>query len=275
MLIPNSLRQEDMPQMVYAILKQISNGKYTKDDVKKRVTASIKTNIGEKSQQQFSRLLSFLFDAEMIYEKGDVLYTYFDEEELQTINDFSYSLLGKMQIDKNNKFDMMLKWYLSTDVFNESNFTSSAEKIAHSMMECSYLKAGVWGKISQNDVHGFLFWVEMFKIAYFEERRSGHVYFGIENIMMEYIKRHPELREKGDMSTEEFLNALSQDLYFIPMCYEEGTHNIMHALSLGIRVLENAEIIELNYRDDSDQRWHLTNSTVFTSGNTFTNVRIK
>ncbi len=83
------------------------------------------------------------------------------------------------------------------------------------------------------------------------------------------------MKALGYMTVEEFLEYLSSDLYFIPLCYESGTHQIMHAFSLALRILEQADLISLDYRDDSDQRWHLTNSSVYTNGNTFTNVRIK
>ena len=76
------------------------------------------------------------------------------------------------------------------------------------------------------------------------------------------------------MPVREFLDRLQQDIYFIPFCCESDRNGITYPMAQALRILENMDMIQLEYRQDSDQMWLLPAAFVFSSGNTFTNVRV-
>lgn len=271
MLIPNVLRQEHMPKMVYALIKLVYSGNYTSEDLRKRITASMCKEYDDTSRNNFNLLLSFAEKGQMIKEENGYYRTEFQENELASFSEFTYSLLGKMYSGEETMFNSLLKYYLSTDKFIESEFSSSAGKFREKALENAEVKKY---HVEEDNIHGFLFWIEAFQIANFEGNRSGHVYFSLENLLIKYMEKHPEIRNQGSMPVKVFLEKLTQDIYFIPYCCESDRNGITYPMAQALRVLENMEIIELEYRQDSDQMWHLPTSYVFTNGNTFTNVRV-
>ena len=168
-------------------------------------------------------------------------------------------------------FNALLKYFLSTNNYEESEVSSSASKFREKALENAEVKKY---RIEEDSVHGFLFWIEALGISKFEGNRSGHVYFCLENVILNYLERNPEIRNKGDMPVSEFLDELKKELFFIPYCIESQRNMITYPLAQALRILENMDMIQMNYRQDSDQMWHLPTSDVFSNGNTFTNVRV-
>lgn len=271
MLIPNTLRMEHMPKMVYVLIKLINSGEYTSEDLRKRITASMCQEYEDVSRDRFNLLLTFACAGELITEENGFYKTEFKENELISFDEFAYSLLGKMSSATDNMFNALLRYYLSTSNFEESEFSSSAEKFRIKAIENAEVKKY---NVEEDSIHGFLFWIEAFQIANFEGNRTGHVYFAIENLLMKYLEKHPEIKNAGSMPVREFLDRLQQDIYFIPFCCESDRNGITYPMAQALRILENMDMIQLEYRQDSDQMWHLPASFVFSSGNTFTNVRV-
>ena len=271
MLIPDVLRQEHMPKMVYALVKLVHSGKYTDEDLRKRITASMCKEYDDNSRNNFNLILSFAEKGELIKEENGYYNTEFQENELVNFSEFTYALLGKMNSAEETMFNSLLRYYLSTDSFIESEFSSSAGKFREKALENAEVKKY---HVEEDNIHGFLFWIEAFQIANFEGNRSGHVYFSLENLLIKYLEKHPEIRNKGSMPVKLFLDTLAEDIYFIPYCCETDRNWITYPMAQALRILENLEMIQLEYRQDSDQIWHLPGSLIFASGNRFTNVRI-
>lgn len=271
MLIPNTLRMEHMPKMVYVLVKLVNSGEYTGEDLRKRLTASMYKEYDTVSRDRFNLLLSFACAGEFITKENGFYKTEFNESELSSFSEFTYALLGKMNTMADNMFNALLKYYLSTDKYEESEFSSSAEKFRIKAIENAEVKKY---NVEEDSIHGFLFWIEAFQIANFEGYRSGHVYFALENLLMKYLEKHPEIKNAGSMPVRIFLDKLKQDIYFIPYCCEDERNGITYPMAQALRILENMDLIQLEYRQDSDQMWHLPASLVFSSGNTFTNVRV-
>ncbi len=271
MLIPNSLRMEYMPKMVYAIVRLVGSGQYTADELRKRITASVTRNYDDSSNDRFGMLLTFALDGGFIREKNGYFETEFTDEELESFPEFTYALLGKLIIQNNNMFDAMLKYYLSSDQTIEGDYTGTAAKFREKSLEDPKVKSF---RIEEDNVHGFFFWVEALGIATFESYRSGHLYFCVEELLLRCINKHPEFKNLGSMPTKQFLDLIQRDLYFIPFCCADDGNVIMYPLSQALRILDNMGVIALENRQDSDQMWHLPSSRVFSKNNTFTNVRV-
>ena len=94
MLIPDSLRMEHMPKIVYVLVKLVNAGLYSEEELRKRITASICKEYNDTSRERFNLLLSFACDGNLIYEENGYYKTKFVDEELRTFSEFTYALLS-------------------------------------------------------------------------------------------------------------------------------------------------------------------------------------
>lgn len=272
MLIANSLRQECMPKMIYALVKLVKSDKYSEIELRKTLTASICSEYDDNSKDLFSKVLSFSIESGMVNEDQGYYTTTFDLEEIKSFSNFTYSLLGKLSSQtKDNMFNSLLKIYLNQNNIFENEFTDTAAKFREKVLNEALIKPF---NISEDNIHGFFFWAEALGIANFEKDKSGHLYYSIENVLLKYLKNHKELRQGGYFTAKEFFNELGKELFFIPFCIDENINLISYPMSQALRILENMELISIDYRQDSEEKWHLTQSEIFNSGNTFTNVGV-
>lgn len=266
MLIPDSVRQEDMPMMVYFLCKLVSSGKYTEDEAINLLTASTISGFSKyKSESNpIADVVRFTRDEGKFIKEGQdgILYSDFSEEEISTFALFMDAILKKMQIDEKNKFIRMLKWLL-VEKRDLSRFTKTSDYPAAMNID---------GVNDENTVHGFLFWAEAMGVITFEGKKGGTVVYSLESILERYVERHPELSKRGAIPAREFLDELTEEVFFIPMCIHNNT--LSFALSQGIRILEQAGMIELLTANDSGDSWHLYPSEVFLKGNNFSNIRV-
>jgi hypothetical protein len=268
MLIPDSLRQEHMPMMVYALCRAVKNGKYSEDDLIKTLAASNRI-YDEKSIGQAGTVLTFARNAHFVDVKNGVVATDFDEEELFTPSKFSSALLKRLDLDSSKSFATMLKWYLWKGISIEAFDNHKA--IRQEMLEDAKLKQM---NVSEDQTHGFLFWLEFLGIATHSYQAMGCYNYSIENILIEYIAtNNKELKKHGDMPMQEFLTILGSDICFIQLCYENT--NVCSALSIALRIIERMGIIEIVDKNDGSMTWHLEKSNTFRVGNSFTNIKVR
>ena len=269
MLIPDSLRQEDMPMMVYFVCKFISGGEYSEQQIIDNVTAAAKKGMEyyrlntPSDSNPIQQVMSFAeYQNNFILKnKNGKLETTFSKEELKSFDDFSYATLKKIKIDKDNKFSKMLAWLLG-EKQDLSKYTRATDFPVAMNIE----------GIDANIIHGFLFWIEMLGLVCFEGRRTGTVAYSLETVLARYLERHPELKKRGSIPMREFCEELVDEIPLLGLCIKGN--NISFPLSQGFRVLEHMEKIKFDYMKDSGDVWHLSQSSVFKSGNNFSNVRV-
>ena len=268
MLIPDTLRQEHMPMMVYALCRAVKANDYTKDELIKDLSV---TNItkDEKSSDQVEKVLNFCKNAGFVTVNGERVNTDFTNEELNSQKDFVFALLKKIRVENSEKFRETLKWFLWRGprveaIDNHNDFRSE-------MLEDSKLKQL---NVKIDFTHGFLFWVEFLGIATHSIGLMGGYNYSIENILITYIDNNRNaLKSRGDIPMQEFLDILSNDLFFIPMCYEKT--DICYSLSFALRVIEKLDIIDIVDKNDGSKTWHLERSNTFKIGNSFTNIKVR
>lgn len=270
MLIPNTLRQEHMPLMVYSLCKLAEDQALNRDEMQKYMTASFVKTYKEKSENQFNLVFAFAKAAGFIDENQRGVTCNFSKEELSSFSTFTYAVLTKIYLEE-NKFNTILKWYLQQDMSVESDFTGTARSFRERALEDQQVRK--YG-IEEDDIHGFFFWVEAFNIAMFEKYRSGHMLFCIENLLLQYLKRHSELVAMGSISIMDFFEKVQEDIYFIPYCYDNLTNRIYYPMAQALRILDNMGMIRLEYVKDSARSWHMPKSAIFTKTNMITNIRV-
>ena len=268
MLIPDTLRQEHMPMMVYALCRAVGTKEYTEEELINDLSA---TNItkDEKSSGQVGNVLNFCRNAGFVTIKGERVSTDFTKDELNTQKDFMFALLRKIDVHKSERFKDTLRWFLWKGQTVET--IDNHKDIRKEMLEDSRLKQL---NLSEDFTHGFLFWTEFLGIATHSIGAMGGYNYSIENILIPYIdKNRDALKKRGNIPMQEFLDILSSDLFFIPMCYEKT--DICYSLSFALRVIEKMDIIDIEDKNDGSMTWHLERSNTFKIGNSFTNIRVR
>lgn len=266
MLIPENLRQEHMPMMVYAICNIAKKGMYSEEELIKQLTLSI--DFSDESCGLARKVLLFCKDANFVEIDKGIVISNFTDAELETPADFSVALLKKIDFEKSEKFSAMLKWFLWKGLSVEA--LEYHKDVRNEMLEDTYLKQL---NISEDTTHGFLFWVEFLGIATHTWQKMGCYNYSIDDILLKYIeKNRAELIKYGSMPTLEFLNILSKDIGFIPYCY--ANTEICCSLSLAFRILDRLGKIEIIDKNDGSMTWHLEKSYTFKVGNSFTNIKV-
>ena len=269
MLIPDSLRQEDMPMMVYYVCKFINGGEYSEEQIINNITAAPKKGLdfyrrnSPSDNNPIQHVMSFAEYQNNFIKKNEIgkYETVFTKSELDNYEEFSYAVLRRLDIGKDNKFSKMLTWLLS-EKQELSKYTRASD----------YPVAMDISGVDENTIHGFLFWIEMLGLVCFEGRRSGTVSYSLDTVLMKYIKKHPELKKRGSIPMREFCEEIVEEIPLIKLCI--NGNNLSGPLSLGFRVLEHAGKVKFEYMKDSGDVWHLSQSSVFSSGNNFSNVRV-
>lgn len=271
MLIPENLRQEDMPMMVYAVCRAVKKGDCTEEGLIKKLSV---TNLckDDKSREQVSNVVNFAKAAGVITVTAGKLITDFEDGELTTPLSFSQAMLKRIDREMSGQFCDMLRWYLWND--EKVAALESHKDIRKEMLEDSHLKQL---NVSEHLTHGFLFWIEFLGIATHSttaKNAMGNYNCSIENILIRYIETHnAELKKYGNMPAGEFFSLLEKDLFFIPLCYSET--EVSYALSFALRVLNRLELIDIEDKNDGSLTWHLTRSNMFRTGNSFTNIKVR
>lgn len=269
MLIPDNLRQEDMPMMVYALCKAVKNGNYSEDELIKYI--SVSENYKDDSSANIVRVvLNFAQKAGFIQnENSKNLITEFNETELESPLAFSQSLLKRLEMDNSKLFSEALKWFLWKGPLVEGLETH--KDVKREMDEDSLLKQY---NISEDFVHGFLFWIEFLGIATHTIGAMGCYNYSIENILIAYLNNNADKYKKyGNMPAKDFFEMLGEDIFFIKLCCANTT--VCDSLSIALRIIEKLNIVELEDKNDGSMTWHLQKSNTFKVGNSFTNVKVR
>ncbi|WP_248402986.1 hypothetical protein [Butyrivibrio fibrisolvens] len=260
MLMPDSLRQEYMPMMVYYLCKAVDSTVCNEDDLKGKMTAF---QDDKNSSDEFNKVFKF---SENVFikkdEKTGEISSVFSSEELKDYKSFSKSLLTKLELKRSNKFSQMLEWLIGSENRKLDKYTR-AEDFVPAM--------GIDG-IDHNTVHGFLFWCEMLGIISFNGYRSGRVSYALDSILYDYLEDHEELKQEGYIPAKLFFDKMASELFFIKICIHEN--NVSYPLSQAIRILEQAKMIKIETMKDIGDVWHLSKSNILLKGNNFTNIKV-
>lgn len=269
MLIPDNLRQEDMPMMVYALCKAVNEKKLSEEELIRYI--SVTDNYSDENSVTIVRtVLNFTRKAGFIcIDNSKKLYTEFTESELGTPVAFAQAVLGKLDLENSQLFAKAMRWFLWKGPLVESLETH--KDVKREMDEDSLLKQFNY---SEDFVHGFLFWIEFLGIATHTSGAMGCYNYTIENILIEYFRNNAEKYKKyGNMPAKDFFEMLSGDLSFIRLCYANTT--VCDSLSIALRIMEKLGIVKIEDKNDGSMTWHLQKSNIFKVGNSFTNVKVR
>ena len=269
MIIPDTVRQEDMPQMVYILCKLASLNNYSKDQIRKLMTSSNQKEYDDDNgKERFDHVFNFAKSAGMISEEHESITSNFKNGEVESFYKFTLALLKKMELQKNGKFDTMLKWLLLQDSDIENIKKTSDIKIRMDQDKTLQVL-----NIQEDLLHGFEFWCEAFQIINFADNKRGRIFFCLEDLLLGVLNNNI-FDKKGLMPVHEFFRELEEYIYFMPYTYSFDDKRIYYPLSRAIRVLELSNKISLNTVQDSEQTWHLYPSEIYRAGNNFTHIKV-
>jgi len=243
MKIDNSLRQECMPEMVYSICKLAGYKSYTKEELKSLIT------LNNSDSPNYNKVYNFALECEFLSENlSGTINTNFSDKELSCFRNFRYAIFRDVFKDSNNIFTNLTRWYLTQS--REILSVKSAEDFQIAIPREQF------GNISKEYVLGFRFWLSALGLAMLQKAGVGRVaVFATNSILLDWIEFEKPFKKGKSTLARDFITKLIQDCPAFSDCTSENSINL--ALSMGLRVLHQNEIIELKYTADSSDVWHL------------------
>ncbi len=269
MLIPENVRQECMPMMVYNVCRLVSYRECTKQDIIRLITAGTSNDSNEndyseensdnKSINPISQVIKFCIDGEFIKEENGKYKCLVDSACLESFADFTYEILCGLKKKVNSSFDVFFN-----SVINQKRNVSDYSTAQ------SYIKLVKNEKVkSENRVHGCLFWMEALGFIGFDGNKKGSIHFCLEEVIQQFIEKKGLT---GYYNASVFFNLMKNEIPLIEYCLKDNVVN--YSMSQGLRVLERQGIIQFDTQSDSGDIWHLEQSPVFVDGNEFSRVKV-
>lgn len=271
MIIADSIRQEAMPEMVYAICKMA-----LLEPKKMEMRRMITLDTDGESASQFNKVYQFAISCGFIKEAGnEKVTTDFLEAELSSFRRFRYAVLCNVFKAQETAFTTAARWYLSQDlpqnlIKGHSIFSlvTGAEFVQAMPKEL---------KIDENFVYGFRFWMTALGLTSFSAIGTGSsarpLLFATHRALGDWLEFSNRFQKEAYISAREFFSKLIEDLPVFSNCIEGNT--LKPSISTGLRVLESCGSIELKRVTDAGDVWHLTKSVYYSKSNDITDVIVK
>ena len=263
-----------MPDMVFSLCK-LARVNLDKKTMQQRITLDA---ANKESIAQFNTVYNFATESEFIKESEGKVTTELTDTDLMDFKHFSYAVFSRVFF-KNNKFSQLAKWYLSQNI--ETNLTKktsvlgiSSESDFHRIMP-NDMKL----RVDERYFNGFRFWMTALGLTAFYSPGSSQqgvpILYATQKALrlwLEYAKPFPVGTR---IEADTFFKKLRDKCPVFEECIDMEKTSISPSLSSGLRVLDQAGVIQLGKVDDAANLWRLTRSLSFGSSNTISYVLIK
>ena len=270
MIIADSLRQEAMPEMVYAICKMALN-KPKKATMKKLITLD---QDGE-SATQFSKVYDFATNCKFINGAGnETVTTDFTEEELSSFRRFRFAVLSNVFAGQDTAFTTAAKWYLSQNSPQKMQKGETVFGLSSAAEFVAALPKDL--KVDENFVNGFRYWMSALGLVTFSMAGATGtsrppLLFATHRALKDWLEFKTPFQKGSYIPARAFFGKLVADCPVFSTCIDGNT--VSASLSTGLRVLDQCGVIELKRITDAGDVWHLTRSN--TQINDITDLIIK
>ncbi len=271
MIIADTLRQEAMPEMVYAVCR-MALLKPKKTQMRSMITLE---KDGE-SADQFNKVYQFAINCGFIKESGDeTVSTDFTESELSSFQHFRHAVLCNVFASQDTAFTTAAKWYVSRNIPQNIvkgqtvfSLNTAAEFVQAMPKELN---------IDENFVNGFRFWMAALGLVSFSALGTGSsrppLMFATHRAIGDWLTFSEPFQKEAYIPARSFFNKLVLDLPVFSRCIDGNT--VASSVSSGLRVLESCGRIELKRVTDAGDVWHLSKSNTYWKSNDITDIVIK
>ncbi len=271
MIIADSLRQEAMPEMVFAICK-MALLKPKKEAMQKMITLES----GEKSALQFARVYQFSIKCGFVSEAGDeTVTTIFTEDELSSFRHFRHAVLRGVFSEQETAFTKAAKWYLRQNIPEDVEKEHSVFSLGTAADFLRELPDDL--NVDEPFVLGFRFWMVALGLASFTPLGPGPVsrplLFATHRAISDWLEFSQPFQKEVRIHAKDFFTRLKTDCPVFDGCIKNNT--IAPSLSSGLRVLQSCGDIELIRVADAGDVWHLSRSAYYSRSNDLTDIVIK
>ena len=272
MIIADTLRQEAMPEMVFAICK-MALLKPKKSAMQRIITLG---SPDKTSSQQFSRVYQFSIRCGFIKEAGDgTVSTVFSDKELSCFRRFRHAVLCGVFSDQDTSFTVLARWYLSQNIPADPENSSSVFSLGSAADFIHSLPSNV--SVDEDYILGFRFWMVALGLASFTPLGTGPasrpLLFATHRAIGDWLDYSQPFPKEVRIHAKVFLDKLVKDCSVFSTCIKDNT--LSSSLSSGLRVLQACGRIELVKITDAGDIWHLSKSAYYLKSNDLTDLVIK
>lgn len=246
MKISDNLRQEDEPNIVYAICKLVGRNEFTKSEIFDLMTDK------KDNQGIFVHNFRFAEDCGFIKVDNEKVECLIPQSELSSCEKFVTYIWNKVFKVENN-FTKITRWFLNSNI--------DISKVAAEQLASKCYEVAV---VDQNFIRGWHWWIQAFGLgtisSYLTKGGSRYIMYDCSIALERFIKSN---YKKNDVvkAKQFFKDLCSKHAEFQGLIdFNAKDNKICDSLSLGLRLLHNTKLIELIYTPDSADIWHLVES---------------
>jgi hypothetical protein len=237
MLFDKYFIPEVTPERVYALLKLVKSGQYSKDDLRDLILPK-ELN---KSQDEFNSVFRAAANTDLIKvnELNNIIECKVTDIEIDTVDKYR-RYMSKLASSNNNLFIQFTSWYISQ---NQSVFFYKTAEEFSSRLTGQYIN------MDKKLVLGWRFWASFLGYGYL------HEVFLIPNMCVRisdalYMDRLITNTSIGFSAFMEHITRICPEIQVV-------NKDLSIALSNGLRSLHDSGKIKLIYTPDSNDVWHL------------------
>lgn len=260
MKISDTLRQEAMPEMVYAICKLVARKEYTSDQIADLIT------LKSHNKSDYYKAFNFTKDCGFISDNESSVKLLLPKASIKSFRDFRLQVVKSVFVDQFSIFPKVASWFLNqnTQIFRYKASQDFANQIPESVI----------GGIEKDYALGFRFWmVSLGFAASSKHGASQSIIFSTNTIIEDWLRIDQPFEKDKLIQARKFFECLVESIPIFAACIHGQELSL--SLSMGLRVLHLNEVITINYTPDTGDEWHLSKSLMYMDTNDFTEIIVR
>lgn len=249
-MLKSAIKTESIPERVYELCKIVSNHDISESEVR-NLMEPLELKLQKNTiNYYFGAYRDVALELELIDKEGDILRYIGNKKDVKDLDAFRRYCNGMLYKDTGNRFYLILKAFLLSDVsWVGENITSP--NIKKSIQE----KTGLIN-IDDKELQGIRFWLAYLGFGYIHESGSVIVFLPNMYTALKDFCSFSELKKNKTYLIGDFFSQINQWGHIaIEDIKEDKKINL--ALSNALRLMHDKGEIELIRSSDSKEIWHL------------------
>lgn len=249
-MLKSAIKTESIPERVYELCKIVSNHDISESEVRNLMEPLELKPQKNTINYYFGAYRDVALELELIDKEGDILRYIGNKKDVKDLDAFRRYCNGMLYKDTANRFYLILKAFLLSDVnWIGENITSP--KIKKSIQEKTDL-----ANIDDKELQGIRFWLAFLGFGYIQESGSVIVFLPNMYTALKDFCSFSDLEKNKTYMIGDFFRHINQWGHIAIEDIKED-RNINLALSNALRLMHDKGEIELIRASDSKEIWHL------------------
>lgn len=259
-MFSGKMETEPIPERVFSLYKTVEAKYNTAENKKQGISRSDLKDILEPRNKStgatsyFSKILNTAMELKIVNEKDNMIVPAITDGSLKTMDGLRVLTIKKLDDYSENEF------YRTTGAIIEMNdeiykyFISDPKFI-------SILNSTNGMSVDENSMRGWRFWAQFLGFGTYSNTRANMMFYPNSGIFIETVMKMLSLENGQYYQMTEFINNFNRYGKILQLDRHLEDRKLNMSYSNGLRMLNDAGVIELVSRNDEPINWHLYTST--------------